>query len=399
MIAQIDAVLAGIGDSAARQLGGQVQSICLFGSYGQPYYQPAESDVNLLLLLEDGADVHAVRDWFRPIWQEHGSWLRRGPWVARLAEFHRFVRLVPGFAEELGRNGRFLHGDLPELPPIPSPDPHEAMARQATEALSASSALFPGLMAPPLAEARRLALRRLTRQLWQAPIPEGETAVATFARMRQILDSKINRLPAARFWHNEKVPVGTTLLLPGAQAIFQQGPYMVIALASLNPWPLQEANQERLIQRLQGKCEGVMLTTAVQLSLSLVYDNPLGLVLKSYRHNWGLDLLANLQTSQRQTMRQIAYLATTIGMIDLPQAHFTGSDADLPTLIHDFQNKLLNLRLQHELLHRLGYSQGLEMPEPLPDREASLQQRLEAIYRQLVWWSSHYTVAMDQAAA
>lgn len=400
MVPQMDdSMLAEIGRQITASAGEQVVAVCLFGSYNQPAYQPEESDINLLLLLDDAADICAVREQFLPVWEKYGSLLRRGPWVAHLSEFCRFAQLNPDLIRNLTENGRFLHGDLPELPPIPSPDPHETMARLATEAITASSALFPGLLEPTIAEARRLELRRLTRQVGQAPIPPGETAVTTFARLRQSLDGKINRLPAARAWHNEKVPLGTTLLLPGAQAIYQQGPYMVIVLASLNPLPLQEFNQERLVQRLQGKCEGVVLTTAVQLSLSLVYDNPLGLVFKSYRHNWGLDPLADLRTSKRQTLRQIALLAATIGMIDFPQAHFTCSDADLPTLIHDFQNKLLNLRLQHELLHRLGYSQGLELPDPLPGRETPPRKRLEAIYRQFAWWADYYTAAMSQATA
>lgn len=396
---EFDEFLAQLDGMVAGPVGEQIVAICLFGSYGQPAYQPRESDVNLLLLLDDGGDICAVRDRFRPLWDRFGSWLRRGPWVARLNEFHRFVQLNPDFAQELAQNGRFLHGELPPLPPTPTPDPHETMARLATEALTASSALLPGLLDPETAQTRRLALRRLARQLWQEPIPEGETAVATFARLRHLLDAKINRLPAARAWHNEKVPTSTTLLLPGAQALYKQGSYFVIVLADFKPAQVQEASLARLTERLAGKCEGVMLATAVQLSLSLVYDNPLGLALRGYQHIWGLNPLAGLQTSKRQIMRQSALAAANISLIDLPQVHFTQTDDDLHTLIHDFQNKLLNLRLQHELLHRLGHLSSYQLPNPLPERETPSRQRLEAIYQQLDWWAAQYKAEMDQTTA
>lgn len=399
MTSRIDEFLAWFGELAARQMDQQIAAVCLFGSYGWPAYQPAESDINLLLLLHDEADLHAVAEWFRPIWQQAGAVLRRGPWVARLSEFGRFARLSPNFAAELTENGRFLHGALPSLPAIPSADPHETIARLATQAMTASSALLPDLLEPGIAQQRHLELRRLARQLCQEPVPEGETAVVTYSRLRPILDAKINRLPAVRHWHNEKVPTDTALLLPGAQALYRQGTSMVIVLASQTPTQLRETNWPRLAGRLAGKCEGVMLTTAVQLNLSLAYDNPLGLVLRSYQHHWGLNPLAELQTSKRQIMRQAALAAATISLIDLPQAHFTQADDALPTLIHDFQNKLLNLRLQHELLHRLGHLSAYQLPDPLPDREAPLRQRLDAIYRQLDWWAAQYSAEMDQAAA
>jgi hypothetical protein len=397
MISQIDNILEQIGDLATEQLGDQIVAVYQFGSYGQPSYQAGESDVNLLFLLSDEGDIAALREWFLPLWQRYGTWLRRGPWVASLSAFQRYANLHPDFALGLRQNGRFLHGSPLNLPPLPSQDPHESVAHQATQALAASTAVLPGLLEPQTAEARLLDLRRLARQLWGEPVPEGETAVSTFARVRHILDAKINRLPAARAWRSEIVPAETAPFLPGLQSIYKQGPHIVMVLAHLSPDDARQTEWVQMMDRLAEECQGLVLTTAVQLSLSLVYDNPISLIFKSYQHNWGLNPLANLQTSRRQIMRQAAISAATIGLIDLPRAHLTQDDSQLHTIIHDFQNKLLNLRLQHELLNRFGYLSHFTLPDSLPEREAPAAERLTAIYRQLDWWLDLYTTEMLQA--
>jgi hypothetical protein len=399
MTAHIDDFLAGMGDLAAQEMSSQIAAVYLFGSYTQPYYQPAESDINLLFLVDDELELHSLWQWFWPVWQQYGEQLRRGPWVLRLSAFHHFVQLDPAFVVQLEETGRLLYGAPPSLGAVPSPDPHEALARQASQALLASAALLPDLLPPEVASARLGDLRRLVRQMWQEPIPEGETAVATYARLRQILDAKMNRLPAARAWYNETTPKKTTLLLSDMQALYKQGSNMVFVLAQFGPARVHETNWTRLFERLVGKCEGVMVTTAVQLSLSLVYDNPLGLVFKSYRHDWGLNPLAALQTSKRQIMRQAALAAAQTAFIHLPGAHFTQDNDALPLIIHDFQNKLLNLRLEYELLNRFAYISQPDMPDPLPDREVPAEQRLAAIYRQFDWWIARYTAEMLQAEA
>ncbi|MCB8982359.1 MAG: nucleotidyltransferase domain-containing protein [Ardenticatenaceae bacterium] len=395
MDAQIDSLVAQL----VAKMGSRLTAVYLFGSYTQPYFQPGESDVNLLFVLADDADMQDLRDAFLPLWQQHGHWLRRGPWAARAGTLARFRRLNPHFAHHLSLHGRLLHTDLSFEPgPLPALDPHETLGHLATQALSASSALLPDLLGEATAVQRRAELRRLARQLWQKPIPE-ETAVRSYARVQHILGPKIAQLPAARAWNNTTIPAVTAPFLPGLQSLYQQGANIVMVLANLGPQAIRDTNWEQLKERLAQECEGLVVTTAVQLCLSLVYDNPIGLVLKNYQHSWGMNPVADLTTSRRQIMRQAATLPSGIEMIQLPAAYLTQDDDHLHNLIHDFQNRLLNIRLEHELLHRFGYTPSFIPPASLPERTAPLYQRVSAIFRNLAWWSDFYLDQMLQAEA
>ncbi|MDT8307689.1 MAG: hypothetical protein RRC07_17275, partial [Anaerolineae bacterium] len=49
------------------QLGEELVSIHLYGSVEQPYFQEAVSDVNLLVVVADTADMDALRAAFLPV--------------------------------------------------------------------------------------------------------------------------------------------------------------------------------------------------------------------------------------------------------------------------------------------------------------------------------------------
>lgn len=396
----MDAQIEALVQQLVAQMGRRLTAVYLFGSYTQPVYQPGESDINLLFVLADAADMQDLRQAFLPLWRQHGSWLRRGPWAAHAGALARFCRLNPGFAHHLTQNGSLLHTTPAFQPnPLPTLDPHEVYGRLATQALITANALLPQLLEPDTAAQRHAALRRLARQLWRKPIPAEETAVLTYARVQHVLGPKIAQLPAARAWTNTTVPAITAPFLPGLQAIYQQNPNIVMVLADLRPQAIRETNWQQLASRLSAECQGLVVTTAVQLSLSLVYDNPVGLVLKNYQHNWGLNPLADLTTSRRQIMRQAAALPASIELTELAPAYLTQDDSQLHTLIHDFQNRLLNIQLEHELLRRFGYTPLFEPPTPLPQRTVPLHQRVSAIFQHLGWWSDFYLDQMNQAEA
>jgi len=70
-------------------------------------------------------------------------------------------------------------------------------------------------------------------------------------------------------------------------------------------------------------------------------------------------------------------------------------DADaIHVLIHDLQNRLLNVQLEHELLYRLLSFERFDQPA-LPDRDAPSTERLDGIFEQLDWWSAQYVAKMD----
>jgi hypothetical protein len=75
------------------------------------------------------------------------------------------------------------------------------------------------------------------------------------------------------------------------------------------------------------------------------------------------------------------------------------SDEALHMIVHDYQNRLLNLRLQHELLHRLHGLEAAEPPTPLPSRAAPFAERVAAVMEHLDWWAGHYAALFEQAPA
>lgn len=380
----------------SRHLGSQLEAAYLFGSFVQGYYQPGESDINMLMIVEDGVDVFDIRTFYLPLWDRFGDVLGRPPLVVSASAFERYKRLVP--MQTVAQNGRLLTGSSAPLQNLPQFDPHEVAARDLTEALTASNALMPMIMTPEKAAQRHAQLRRLARRLWQTPIPEGETAVQTYARVQQKLGPQIARLPAARLYNNRNVPPVTAPFLPGLQTLYRKADNIVMVLANLSPQDITRTNWTQMADRLAAECGGLILTTAAQLSISLVYDIPIELKTRAYQYNWGMDHLAKLQTSRRQIMRHAGTAPTHIALDELPHALLTMHDDQLHTIIHDFQNKLLNIQLTHELLHRFGDTEKFTPPEPLPDRNLPSRKRITGIINHLNWWSEFYTDQMRQAA-
>ncbi|MEM7803189.1 MAG: hypothetical protein AAF633_28620, partial [Chloroflexota bacterium] len=52
--------------------------------------------------------------------------------------------------------------------------------------------------------------------------------------------------------------------------------------------------------------------------------------------------------------------------------------------------RLLNIRLQNELLGRLNLAPKSAPPYEIPPREAPSEERISAIYDHLTWWGRYY---------
>lgn len=386
----IEATLTGF----VRGLESRLKAAYLFGSYAQGYYQPGESDINLLFIVDDETDFFEIRDFFLPLWKAFGNTLIHAPLIARESSFIRYFKLDSAFAYHLYDNGRLLFGSPDYLKNLPQLDVQEATARLATEALTASGCLLPSLMSPEQAKERIRLTRRLARKLWQEPVDEDETAVTTYARIQQKLGPQISRLPAGKAYTNTDIPSVTAPFLPGLQSLYKQADNIVMVLAHLSAKEIQRTEWNRMTDRLSAECSGLVLTTSAQLCLSLVYDTPIDLKTHKYQYNWGINHIAKLQSSTRQMMRQAATAPTNIEIDLLPHALLTQNDDQINTIIHDFQNKLLNVQLTHEILVRLGDTERFTPPEPLPDRSRPALERIQGIFNQLQWWSTFYTEQM-----
>lgn len=387
-----------IVNNLVRRLGGQVEAVYLFGSLAQGFYQPEESDINLLAVVQDGTSIHAFRNLLQPVWEEYGNVLRRGPMIAQQSAFKRHIRLFPMFAHHLARDGEQLFGPPDFLADLPPLDIHDAYGRIAFQAIDASMALAPGLLDSETAAAKTANLHSLARQLRGNPIASGETTPQLTAHIHHILQPRISQLPIVQTWDLRQMPSHTSPLMPGLQAIYREADTMVLVFAHLTPQQILRINWTALGEKLADQCSGLKITTAAQLCLAYGYERPLDLKFMRLQHTWGQDFLGALQVDNTRIIRQSARMPSTYQIDILPSTYLTSTEDDIHKVIHDFQNRLLNVQLEHELLMRFGISQAYSPPEPLPGRDALPAKRIDAIFQHFGWWSDHYNQMLAQLA-
>jgi hypothetical protein len=157
----MNAALHTITQTLAADLGSQLEAIFLFGSQAAQDYQTAVSDTNLLLITTPHANVHAIRDAFFPIWQQHKTLLKRAPLVASRDALKRHLQLNPHLALNLLQHGQLLAGGpMPDSYFRTRVNPAEVYAHLTQQLLDASAAL--GQNSDPQAE---MLLNRLARQV------------------------------------------------------------------------------------------------------------------------------------------------------------------------------------------------------------------------------------------
>ncbi|MCL4266167.1 MAG: nucleotidyltransferase domain-containing protein [Anaerolineae bacterium] len=377
----------------AAELGDQLEAVYLFGSLAQGHYVPGESDINLFVTVRDGSAFPTLQQAFFPLWQRYQNELKRAPFMATKGAFLRHLQLNPLLAQQLIRDGQQLLGPPEFLDRrVATIEPHEAYAYLVTEAMQASAALAPELLGEETAVTALSRLRRLARRLRNEPLPEGETAVQTFARIQHFLAPIIASLPAARKVAGVVPKNTTTPLLPGLQTIYNEGSKTVLVFTELWPQKIIQTDWSKLAARLPERTTGLELTTVEQMSLSIMFDRPLDLRFKKLQHAWGPNFLAAFNPTTRQIMRYSARVPSRILIDELPHVYLTheSSEEVQHKIIHDFQNKMLNVQLEHELLVRYGLVERFKPPTPVPGREMPAPQRVAALFQHLEWWADFY---------
>jgi hypothetical protein len=379
----------------SRKLGSQLEAVFLYGSMADGSYEPGESDINLLAVVANGTSIHALRKLFLPIWKEHKNVLVRAPLIAQEKDFARYLQVAPTFAHHLIHEGQIVFGLPDYLDGWPETGPYDASARLAYESMQVSAALTPELLEPEDAAKKQAQLYRLARKLHNQPIDKDKTAVELYALIQHYLNQKIANLPDPPTIRQPATT--TTTMLPGLQASYKESDQMVMVFQNLTPHQILAIQWSALAKRLANRCTGLRITTAVQLKLIVELERPLDIVLRRYNHEWGDDLLAQINPAQKQIFRQAARLPAEIQIDLMPNEYLTQDQSKIHDIIHDYQNKLLNIQLEHELLRRLQQIEKFEPPEPLPDRTAPHPQRIDAIFNHLGWWSEFYTNLMLNA--
>lgn len=391
----MNAALYTITQVLAADLGSQLEAIFLFGSQAAQEYQTAASDTNLLLITKPQANIHAIRDSFYPQWQQHKALLKRAPLVASRHALKRHLQLNPHLALNLLQYGQQLAGE-------PMPDgffriranPHEIYAHLTQQLLDASAAL--GQNNDPQAE---MVLNRLARQVSNRPLNQAETAVSQFNLVQQALTAVLNQLPAAQKWHKAAQTGPASPTIPGLQAIYTENNKNIFVFNQLLPAQISQINWQALAQQLPQSNASLHITTVAQLCLMALYDKALDLRFNKYQHKWGIHFLPRLTPANRQILRQAARTPSHILVDALPHSFLTAASVNDDTLhkfIHDYQNRMLNIQLENELLFRLGLIPAkFSPPEPLPERDVPAKTRLDAIFQHLEWWADFYQTTLQ----
>ena len=375
----------------ASALGDQLEAVFLYGSLAQGFYQPDESDINLFLVIAEDADLHQLRAAFEPIWEEHKQLLKRAPCFANRLAFERHLQLNTLLAHHVVRDGKKLYGSKQILDnPLSPIQAVEAYAHLARQAMLASQALMPQVLEEETAVNVQRKLRSFVRRIQRAPIKNQEINAQLFARIQNYLVPIVSKLPEIRSWDGFNLPTQTSPFLPGLSAIYEETGKLVLAFSQLTPQQLLRTDWELVTEQVPESALGVEITSAAQLFLIAAYEHPLHIHFQKYEHSWGPDFISEIDPPKHQIMRQAARLSSDILVDTLPNALLTHREEDYPDLIHDFQNKLLNIQLEHELMVRFELTERFVPPEPLPDRNDDTRIRLDAIFKNLEWWANFY---------
>jgi hypothetical protein len=380
-----------------RALGDNLLGLYLYGSAATDYYQPGESDINLLAIVHDESDYHDMRQAAQPVWKAYSDQLKRPPLIARQNILIRHMQLFPNFGYNLAQDGRLLQGESNLLGPLPDRSPAEFLSHLADEIMEVSAALAPNLLEPDVAAGYQQKLRSLARRLLKRYIEPGETTVDLFAAIQDYLSRKVAVLSTTQLL---APPAPHTTPLPGLYAVYKKElGRIVLVFNQLTIPQIKATDWTRIAGQLTDRCAGLHVTTSMQLRLLTKLERPLDMLFHRYTLDWGKNPLANLKPPLHYSLRHAARLPSEIAVNKLPRVYLAAPDETVGKLVHDFQNRLLNIQLENELLYRMGYLTQFVPNTPLPGRDAPMPHRISAIFSHLDQWCDFYYTGMKQVAS
>ncbi len=375
-------------EQAWRMPDGPVLGLYAFGSVVRGGYRPGLSDVNLLALLAEETPPRPLREAHLPVWEQFGPVLRRPPLLTGPAAWERLGRVNPVLHAAISRHARPIWG--PALPAGPAPTGPQAAAWQAWRAWQASAALAAPVLQPDRAADVELGLRRLA--LGYGVDPEDPSPGALVAATQAQLQAAISGADA-----KPQPQANAPPLLPELVAIYSLGDDYVFILPDGRPAVWAETDWAAVGESLAGECDAVFSTTVAQGRFIAGELLPIDLALGSLSHVWGTPVLDDVPVSDGALWRASSWAAASPALDALPAAYLTAPEGTLGKVIHDFQNRLLNLQLRQEILFRMGRAPDAEPDEPLPDRKTEPHRRVAAIFDHFHWWAGHYAGLMTGA--
>lgn len=374
------------------QIGDRYRACYLYGSLAQGFFQADESDVNLLVIVDNDTSIHDIREAYLPVWEKYSAVLKRPPGVATRTAFQRHMALNPLLARHIDRYGKQVQGSSRTLSRTTSLDNRYQLSHIAAKAMQASAALLPELAPTDDIHLAHLALlRRIARQLQREPLSADAQPFELLLDIHQHLQKQFTLLSLD--YTTEEQTTAPPYDIPHLLAVYEKMDQLIFVVDHLEDLP--DAPWEEIFERTSGFYGGIQIVTPAQLMLAVEYEAPLELLLRNYRHKWGTDFLAALDPPVARALRDAARFTSQIQIFDLPQAYLQApDDQTMRKIIHDFGNKLLNARLQNELLGRLQIVTPNQPDISLLDKDHPSPERIKAIFDHLEWWTAYYTSAM-----
>ncbi len=381
----------------------QLKSLYHFANQSLHPTVPGLSDLTLMALVTDTTSLEYVRAAFLPLWPQTRPALYRPLAAATTATWQRHLDLNPIVAHHLAHRSQHLWGsETPvtrKLPPLT-----ERAAFMADVVMQASQALTAPVLSPVDAPLYAEWLQGVAHLLGLSPSRKAEP-VSLFAAIQTRLGALLPKVelspdPAnllAPFRPAEPPPLADApAILPELQAIYEKADRLIFVLPD-QPLPQWEKIDWLAVAKtITGECAALQIATTSQFRLAVSYHYPVHYVLRSYRHLWGEDVLADLPVTRRRLWQDAARLPSLLETVQLPQRYLAAADDELSAVIHDFQNKLLNVQLRHELLLRMKLVHKTTPPQPLPPRTDPPARRIAGIFQHLNFWANLYFGLMQQ---
>lgn len=365
-----------------------------FPRYEHSDFSPSGRASNLLLIVRQNSLIHTLRSTYLECCaREPGASLAVVTMTKGAA--HRHLRLNPQFARHVAANGRHLLGETLPLTGASDIHPAEQAAFLAHRALLASAALAPARLPEQRSSQARQQLRELATVVSGGGRFEGLATTDLFAVVQERLQEHIQSLSLAPAPASEN----TGALQSNLEAIYEDGERLMAIIPPLAGRLLRRVDWNAFLQNAPEHLMALSVGTVDQVRLAIRSERPLDYLLGSFRRLWGRNALAGLQVSGWAVFRQAARKPSELlYRLSADYAHAQDADA-VRRVIHDYQNLLLNMRLEHELLHR---TQGVERSGPdeeLPRRNEPTDVRIDAIVDHLEWWAAFYAEKMAATPA
>lgn len=391
----LKAIYAVLG-ALQRALGERLVALYSFGGISACTYCTSRKGINLLVVISDDTRMQDVRAALQQVWQLHGEELGQVPLVAKRATILRHLKLDPILAHDLINFGeRFAGESLISKPPLP--EPIELLARIAKESLHASAVLAPTMISQQDSALAINKLHCLAGQYVAEDFSQSDPPATIYSGVQRYIAYQMRRYNSIDLDSSEQS--GIAPVLEVLLAVYSMDNLLVLVLPDLPAEEIADRittiNWSTVASRIAGEYRGLQLSTPAQLRLILQLEGAADHVIGTIEHAWGVDLLANLEVSRWRVLRDLARLPSEILIDSLPRSLIVCSDNDLPVLVHDLQNKILNVQLRNELFKRMEYSVADMPPDPLPDRRAANHVRIEAIANHLDWWADYYLREME----